>query len=673
MQKLTRALNKRELEAGLKKEFARRAVHLDFHTMPGVRDFGSDFNAEDFADTLSRAKVDYITVFAKCNLGFAYYPTETGVAYPGMDFDMLGRMVEACHGRGIKVAAYFNAGLDHEHAGRHREWCKVNKDGQVYEMHRVGSSFFRRMCFNTGYGKLLLGMVEEVLQKYPVDGIFLDCIQLTPCFGTECLEGMQKAGMQNILSEETANRYCWEMTLDYSNRVKRLVASNRPGINVFFNGLPYRINPTHLELEILPTGSWGYDYLPHNIRHARTLGKPFFTMTGRFHKSWSDFGGLRPFHSLMFDCYNSIANGGSCSVGDHMHPRGKLEPEVYRLIEKVYSKIEELEPWVEDASPRAEMVIINPEFKDFPAPWSVSNEISVRGASRMMMELKYQFDVSDGEGDISKYKVMVLPDNVQPDKTLRDKIQDRLNDGAALISSSFAGLNPEKSSFAFEGCGMEYLGESPHHPEYFLAKEDAAAGLPDMPVAVYESGILMKPLKDARVLADHIKPYSNKGDWDGFHCYVYNPPDVKTGNPAVVKSGNIIHFSFPIFKGYFDNAVVPYKRLFSNCVGMLYDKPAIKVENMPSFGQVTLMEKDGRKIVHLLAYLPELRGRQMNIIEEPIEVPGIVLSYRNDGEKIGKAYIAPDMTPLQTGEEGEYTIVKLPPLKGYAMVVLETS
>ena len=87
--------------------FPKRAIHLDFHTMPGIYDVGRDFNADDFAQTLAKAEVDYITVFARCNLGFAYYPTKIGTIHPGLkQKDLLGPMVSACHKRGIRVAAF---------------------------------------------------------------------------------------------------------------------------------------------------------------------------------------------------------------------------------------------------------------------------------------------------------------------------------------------------------------------------------------------------------------------------------------------------------------------------------------------------------------------------------------------------------------------------------------
>ena len=41
-----------------------RAVHFDFHTMPGIHDIGQRFNADKFAQQLSDAHVDYINFFA---------------------------------------------------------------------------------------------------------------------------------------------------------------------------------------------------------------------------------------------------------------------------------------------------------------------------------------------------------------------------------------------------------------------------------------------------------------------------------------------------------------------------------------------------------------------------------------------------------------------------------
>lgn len=508
--------------------------------MPGIYDVGRDFDAGDFAKTLAQAGVDYITVFARCNLGFAYYPTKIGTVHPGLkQKDLLGPMVSACHQRGIRVAAYFNAGLDHEHARRHRDWVKVTKEGKVYDYQMMGH-WFRNMCLNSGYRDHLKAMVKEILGKYPVDGLFLDCFSLTPCYGTECLERMKKRGM-NVMDDGAVTEFCRITTVEFTDEVKALCRQMRKNIYIVFNGMPYHLQPKHIELEILPTGGWGYDYLPFCIRYARTLGKPFFTMTGRFHKSWGDFGGLRPKHSLLFDCYNSLANGGTCSIGDHMHPRGKLEKAVYETAGETYHATSRLDPWTNGARALADIAVVYPPLRDFPQPHPRSgySDSTIKGVARMLMELKCQFDVRDTSSDLTRYKVIILPDHVTLDPKLAADIRKFLAHKGVLISSAFSGLNPEKTRFALMDYGLNFEGPSLDNIEFFSANKPVATELPDMPITIYSPGIAMQARRGTKILARIIRPYFNLKSWDRFHENLYVPPEKDSGRPALTQHGRI--------------------------------------------------------------------------------------------------------------------------------------
>lgn len=645
----------------------KRAIHLDFHTMPSVYDVGRDFDADEFARTLKTAGVDYVTVFAKCNLGFAYYPTQVGTVHPGLQADLLGPMLAACHKKDIHVAAYINAGLDHEHALRHREWCKLNAEGQLYEMQTMGH-FFRKMCLNTGYGEHLLSMVDEVLANYPIDGLFLDCFTLSPCYGIECLDGMRGLGW-DVTNEAEVREYCWRVTHEFTTRVEALVRAKRPGINVYYNGLPYRHQPTHVELEILPTGGWGYDYLPWAIRYARTLGKPYFTMTGRFHGGWGDFGGLRPLHALLYDCYNSIANGGTCSIGDHMHPRGALEPEVYRLIGQVYARTRALDPWTEGVHALAEIAIVEPGLSRTPG--AAFDRSSLAGAARILMESKYQFDVCDGEAELTGYQVIVLPDHVLLDAALKDKVRAHLARGGVVISSADAGLDESLSAFALDEWGLTYEGPEPYDPTFLWAGPGVDAGVPRMPIAIYERGVAMRAKDGTSALARLFRPYFNKGSWDWRHENMYMPPESDSGRPALAQSGGVYHFSFPVFKGYYDHAVVAYKTLVRNCIERAHPRPLLKTQNLPSFGQVTLTQRATRRMVHIIAYVPELRGKRVQMIEEPITVGNVGVALLDDDQRVKGVYLAPGREELGFSREQGYVSVTVPQVQGYQMVVFE--
>ena len=647
--------------------FPKRAVHLDFHTMPGIGDIGRDFHAGRFAGTLADAGVDYITVFARCNLGFTYYPTDIGTRYPGLHRDLLGSMVSACHKRNIRVAAYLNAGLDHEHALRHREWCKVDREGRIYNLESDGC-FFRRMCLNTNYRGHILAMIREILERYPVDGLFLDCINFSPCYGVECVEGMQNAGL-NACNESDAEKFCRHITDSFRTEVETLVNKKKKGINLFFNGMPFRSQPTHIEIEVLPQGGWGYDFFPSVIRYVRTLEKPFFTMTGRFHSHWGDFCGLRPEHALLFDCYNSIANGGTCSIGDHMHPRGNLEKPVYDLIEKVYHRTASLDPWTEKARPLTDILVVYPDMKNFSNNESFDMS-PVAGAARMLTELKCQFDVGDNESSMEGYRMVILPDTVRVDGSLQRKLQKHLSGEGTLISSAFAGLKEGNEKFALKEYNLTYEGIEKYNPSFFKADNAISAGIQDMPVNIYNSGIVMHPGKEAKVLADLWKPYFNFNTWNWSHWNMYTPPQEKIG-AAVIQSGNIIHFGFSLFRGYFERAVVAHKILLGNCIKRLLPKPLVHVENMPSFGQVTVTTQTERTMVHLLTYVPELRGKQTQIIEEPIVVHNVKLHMRIDTRKISRVYLAPSVKSLPFDCRDGYTTVIVPEVTGYQMVVFE--
>ena len=149
----------------------KRCIHIDFHTMPGVTDFAKHIDAEATADRFASAHVTWVNLFARCNIGFSYYPTKIGIPYPGLQRDLLGELIEACHKRDIGVTAYLNIDLDHELFRLHPEYCRVNQDGSILEQRIVDNNFYRSGCLNGAYRSYLMAEIREILTKDP-DGIF---------------------------------------------------------------------------------------------------------------------------------------------------------------------------------------------------------------------------------------------------------------------------------------------------------------------------------------------------------------------------------------------------------------------------------------------------------------------------------------------------------------------
>ena len=645
-----------------------RGVHLDFHTLPSVGDVGVDFDADTFADTLAEACVDFINVFAKCNLGMAYYPTRVGTVHPSLKRDLLGEMVEACHQRGIGVAAYLNAGLDHEAAMRHRDWAVLRQDGRTYGDDRL-DHFFRVMCFGGPWADHLAGMIGEVLADYDVDGIWLDCWAYdTGCYGHECLSVMRDRGMDvtdhgEVVAFQNARK------MDFVERVRGMIDEKRPEAGFFLNGIPYDMQLpfcSHLELESLPAGGWGYENFPWKVRLWRNLIGHVVGQTGRFHRGWGDFGGLRTQAGLDFDCLQAISQGAACAIGDHMHPRGRLEGEVYRRIGSIYRRIRDLEEWTRGARAVTDLAVIVPDHTRFGV--SLLNEhLPITGATRALAEMHQQFDVLLPDSEWSGYRTLVLLGPLPLDEARLGRLRKHLSEGGTILSTGTAGMLAGGAMFPPEW-GIEYTGVEPCDPAFALPTRDLDCDLPETPVTLGTSGVAVRAHAGTQVLADLVRPYFNR-HWDGFHGHVYNPPDGPSGRPAITRHGSIIHFTTCIFSDYGANANPAHRGLVEAALRLLFDDPLVRVGGLPSFARISVTAQDARQMVHLLSYVPELRGTDMQIIEEPVVLGEVHIALRR--EQAQRVYLAPSLRELPwTAAEGRIHFV-VPDVLGYQMVVVE--
>ena len=649
-------------------------IFFDFHTMPACPEVGRKFDFDRLTDKIKECGVDYIVFPARCNLGMAYYNTKVGIRHPSLQYDLWEKLSEACSEKGIAISAYINVGLSHEEGLRHRDWTTVSPEGYAYQPPHF-SHWFRHMCYNSPYAENLLEMIKEIMVNYKTAGFFFDCFSVAPCIGGECMKEMKKRGIDYNQPEQL-----WDFArmsqLRLQDRITQTIKAINSDLLLYFNGPGFREQETqssYLEYECLPTGGWGYDDLPLYARYLRNLGKPVLNMTGRFHESWGDFGGLRTEASLEYDCINGIANGIRTTIGDHFHPRGDINYPMFDLVKNIYGRLQKLEPWIEGAKPVTDIAVIAPQNAFLPS-WEKSVETkkqALKGIARMLCELKCQFDVLDVDQDFSAYKLVILPDLVTLDSQLKVKIQAYVDAGGAIISSAWSGLDEDGKNFALNAWGLDFGGDSPYDPAYItLSDRRLAAGFPDMPVTLYEKGTVINAGEKTQVFAEIVAPYYNRG-FDGEHAFLYLPPNQKTGTPALTRYGNVIHFSHPLALTYYKHAQVPMKNLLHQVIGQVLPMPVIKVENLPSFTRVTVTELPGKRMVYIMSYVPEKRGEQIEMIEEPVKLYNVKIMLRTTEMKFRHAYLAPEMKPLEISEEPGYAGVTVPVINNYTLLVFE--
>ncbi len=641
--------------------------------MPGIYDIAGEFDGDAFGDTLKAAGVEYINFFAKCNLGFCYFPTQVGTVYPGLKRDLLGEVIEACHSRGIGVSAYFNVGLSHETALRHREWCTVDQSGRVYDFEKR-DHWFRTMCFNSGYYEYILALIDEVLTRYPVDGIICDSMNTPVCYGVECLDEMRRNGL-DINDPESFKRQAWLSTMKMRDAIDALAVRRNPDLWRFYLGVPARYQPTHNEMEILPQGGWGYDYMPWYVRYMRTLERPFSLMTGRFQRSWGDLSGLRPQAALAYDCYYALACGANVSVGDHLHPRGQLKTAVYESIGSLYREITELDEWTQNCRSVAEVLVVAPWLAE---PYNEERGNIMRGLGRMLCELKCQFDVSDGAVDFGKYRLLILPDAVELTLGLAARIDEFIENGGMVISSGFSGVDRRTGRFLIGVLddAVEVLGGETENYT-FIHFEDLRGDLPDMELPCYTAGAAIRLREYAPGAEAHgrlFKGYFKYQDFDYRHEYLYIPEDSELPRPPLVSvaGGRVWHFGNTLGKAYYDYASTALRDWLGNLLKKLMPEPVLSVSSLPSFGMASLMRQEKRLIVHLLNYVPEKRGGKMEIIEDALPATGVELIVKIPADMtVTQVYSAPDRGNIEFTRTGDRVRIKVPDFKGHTHIVFE--
>lgn len=642
-------------------------LFYDNHTMKACPDVGAGFDVEEFTDRIAACGVDYLTFHARCNQGFAYYDTEIGIKHPSLEYDLFGKLAESSQRKGIALTAYLNGGISSEEGLRHREWTTLGFDGREYREDRI-NPYVRTMCYNSPYRDHLIAMVKEIALKYPVAGFFIDCLAPYKCICPTCVKEMKERGI-DWSDEKEVEKFSEFSMLRLSKDIAEAAKDINPEFLLYFNGPCYEKQDscdTYMECECLPTNpGWGYDFLPVLSHYMRTLGdKPVLNMTGRFY-DWGDFGGLRSRAGIEYDLLYGLANGMRPNIGDHFHPRGDINNATFDVVESIYKNLQQYEPWFENAKPFTEIAVVYPK-----TIVDIRFDKELRGVTRMLSELKMQFDIVTEFSDWNKYQVLILPDSVQLSEESAKRIKAHIKAGKAVISSGWSGLDKDKKQFVLEKeWGVKFIGDNDFDPAYFKPEKEFSQALPDMPLALYAMGTEVKALPGTAVEAKLLKPYYNR-HWDGEHAFFYNPPNRLTDLPFLTICNKVAHFSHAVFSGYYKNAPKHLRDLFADVLKKFLPEPILRKENLPSFARAFVTEQKGHRIVHLLSYVPELRGKTQ-IVEEAVKLKDVKISLRKDKQNISRVYLAPQKQDSAFSIEEDYIQVTIPEINGCAMIVFE--
>ena len=221
-----------------------------------------------------------VMVYAKCEWGWAYYPTNIGFRHPHLQGDLFGTEVDLARRNGLSVIGYYALGWDNEAGLRHPDWIWRDENG---EQHGWRWYF---PCLDSPYRRFVLGMLEEIFSNYEIDELWLDDYGTGPnplCFcgfteeawNQDHPDDPYRAGLNN--RDGWVRRLKWHekrVMLDFLDEVIALGRKLRPNCLILVNaspeGVPDEIQqkigfifsethttPTGIALESILIRGWG--------------------------------------------------------------------------------------------------------------------------------------------------------------------------------------------------------------------------------------------------------------------------------------------------------------------------------------------------------------------------------------------------------------------------------
>lgn len=655
-----------------------RQVHLDFHTSECVPGIGSKFDKEQFQNALKTGHVNSITIFAKCHHGWSYYPTKVNAMHPNLNFDLLGAQLEACKEINVKSPVYLSAGFDERMAREHGDWLIRHPDESLSDTKDFTTPGYHRMCYNTPYLDKLLAEIEEVMVLYHPGEIFLDISAVTPCVCGKCRKDIVSRGKDYRDPDAV-----WEQAeitfANYVKKVEETIHKYNPKCTIFHNAghitrgrRDLAHANSHLELESLPTGGWGYDHFPMSASYVKNLGMEYLGMTGKFHTTWGEFGGYKHPNALRYETALSLAFGAKCSVGDQLHPNGRMNEKTYRIIGEAYKEVEEKEPWCYEAENVCDIAVLSQEACTHGVSTCDTVYDGDVGANRLFLEGKYLYTFIDKEVDFNSFPVLVLPDSIRLDEELRKRVQDYLNNGGKLLLSGESGLLADKDEFGVK-TGAVYKGKNQFKPNYCVFPSEGEAEV------IYEQNYRVEPVT-GRVTVEEQDSYFNR-DIYHFSSHQQTPNDDSRNYPAVIETENTVYIGWNIFAEYGKIGSLQAKKLIEDAIDyLLGDRRSIKAA-VPDRGVLTLtrQEQEKRYIAHLLYAHTTLRGhftlgsgaqKQVEAIEDIVPLYHVDVQLHVP-QKVKKVYLAPQMTEIPFTEENGIVRCEIEKVECHQMVVFD--
>lgn|GEM_PF-873166 len=680
---------------------------------------GARFNARECIDSLEAAQARCVQPFAKDHHGNCYFNCSLGRSYPT---DVIGELVKEARPRGIRVIPYFSVGFDAYATGMHPEWLYVDSQGQP---RATPTGPFLWACLNSPYRDYCLQQIEELVNNYEVDGVWLDILPLrpasvdidarpgltyvpdAPCYCPTCqVLYRERYGYDIPLIPNEADRVRgFQLRVDgarsFVQEVARITKSRRPDAIVTYNGSGKPVDaigcadlssveahaPDYMQTSFF--ARWGR----HSGRMTEIYSPQGLPGSGLGFNAWD----LKPVEMLKLETTIVMSQGGVLWLCQNPYPDGSTDQAQYDMFKHIFTFVKTLEPYVRDTQSVSDVALVMTN-RPYSAPTHGHESVlATEAIHQALVHGHFQFDILKLPADLSKYRLLVLAEQTVMSDEDAEAIREFVYNGGCLFATGATSLldaeGTARSNFALaDVLGANFRSHS-QHPFVYLRLEDGKIGntIPDMPLLVQMPSVEVE-VTSGQVLGYAEYPELKRTDVLTI-LWGYPPPDREQRHPAIVLNqygrGLCIYSSvgFPhrtndwarmVTRGRetaqsaAGNAleVIWTERLARNIVSRLLPETVLDTD-APAGVEVTVNRWQGSYLVHLMnhyagdAFNPSYGG-------ERLVLKNIVLRLNN--ERLGhlsRAWLLPQHEAVEVRALGKSIQIVVPDFDVHCLLQVE--
>jgi hypothetical protein len=684
---------------------------VDMHIEAWDESFLSRLDPDVYVEMLKTANVQSAMVYANSHIGYCYWPTKNGEMHPGLrGRDVFGDITSLCHTQGMDVIAYYtlifnNWAYDHDPS-----WRILYEVGmpsrEIPPLGRYGV-----VCpNNSGYRAFVEAQVEEILNAYPLEGIFFD-MTFWPgvCYCAAC-----RARYAREVGGEMPATIDWqdpkwiafqkkreEWLLDFASFATSKAKRLQPEITVEHNSAPLTqpwFVGTTLGLREYNDyiggdlyGGFAEQSFVCKLYRSISRGRPFEFMTSRCYPSLRDHTTLKSKDMLEVHTFLAMAHNGAFFFIDAIDPVGRQNHKVYERMGDIFRRSQAYEPYLGGEMCQDVAVYFSLDAKmDLDDNGKPANLGSRRmphldaalGAAKTLKEKHIPFGVISKNNlrDAGRYSVIILPDVLVLGEDEAQALTRFVENGGALYASGQTDLTHLSDLF-----GIETEGLTTETVTYITPAFQGARWLPDIdpafPLSIIgattslggsaEGGgvgngrqVKARAKNPDNVVATLTLPYTDPSDTKKMASIHSNPPGIGTDYASIVYrrhgKGHVIWVAAPMEAADQE----PHKSVFAHITRTLANGPLSFEVDAPPAVEITLFHQPEKK-----RYIASLINEQELL--PPVPACNVAVRVRVDGHRVTRALLLPDESPLPFEAKGDYVEVMVSELRIFQMLALE--